>query len=134
MKTPIEYRLNFPVQAVAIVALFENAGLPRPTKDLVRIEKIFANSDIVFSAWHSDTLVGICRVITDFGFSCYLPDLAVAKAFQRQGIGRTLINHVRSTIGDEVSLVLLSVPDAAEYYKKLGFQKIDDGFIMKRRR
>jgi len=130
----IEYRHNFPLEAADVAAVFDNSGIRRPTKDLARIERMFANANLILSAWHEGKLVGVCRALTDFSYCCYLSDLAVDKAFQKHGIGRELIARVRSAIGEEVALVLLSAPEAMEYYPKVSFEKIENGFIIKRTR
>ena len=130
----IEYRHNFPLEAADVAAVFDASGIRRPTKDLARIERMFANANLIFSAWHEGKLVGVCRALTDFSYCCYLSDLAVVKAFQKHGIGRELIARVRSTVGEEVALVLLSAPEAMKYYPKVGFEKIENGFIIKRAR
>lgn len=130
----IEYRHNFPLEAADVAAVFDNSGIRRPTKDLARIERMFANANLILSAWHEGKLVGVCRALTDFSYCCYLSDLAVDKAFQKHGIGRELIARVRSAIGEEVALVLLLAPEAMEYYPKVGFEKIENGFIIKRAR
>lgn len=130
----IEYRHNFPLEAADVAAVFDNSGIRRPTKDLARIERMFANANLILSAWHEGKLIGVCRALTDFSYCCYLSDLAVDKAFQKHGIGRELIARVRSAIGEEVALVLLSAPEAKEYYPKVGFEKIENGFIIKRAR
>ncbi|MGB4765831.1 MAG: GNAT family N-acetyltransferase [Rugosibacter sp.] len=128
----IEYRHNFPLEAADVAAVFDASDIRRPTKDLARIERMFANANLILSAWHEGKLVGVCRALTDFSYCCYLSDLAVDKAFQKHGIGRELIARVRSAIGEEVALVLLSAPEAMEYYPKVGFEKIENGFIIKR--
>lgn len=132
--SPIEYRHNFPLDAADVVTVFDASGIRRPTDDLARIGRMFANANLTFSAWHEGRLVGVCRALTDFSYCCYLSDLAVDKAFQKHGIGRELIARVRSVIGDEVALVLLSAPEAMGYYPKVGFEKIENGFIIKRAR
>jgi predicted N-acetyltransferase YhbS len=60
--------------------------------------------------------------------------LAVDKAYQNRGIGQQLIANVRSAIGEEVALILVSAPEAIAYYPKAGFEKIENGFIIKRLR
>lgn len=130
----IEYRHNFPLEAADVAAVFDASGIRRPTKDLARIERMFANANLILSAWHEGKLVGVCRALTDFSYCCYLSDLAVDKAFQKHGIGRELIARARSAIGEEVALVLLSAPEAMEYYPKVGLEKIENGFIIKRTR
>ncbi len=130
----IKYRQNAPLAATDIAALFDDSGIRRPTHDLARIERMFANANLVFSAWDDGKLVGVCRALTDFSYCCYLSDLAVARAYQQHGIGRELIAHVQATIGEEVALILLSAPEAMGYYPKVGFEKVENGFIIKRSR
>lgn len=128
----IEYRQNVPLAAAEVAALFDDSGIRRPTRDLARIARMFANANLVFSAWDQGKLVGVCRALTDFSYCCYLSDLAVAKAYQKHGIGRELIARVQAEIGQEVALILLSAPEAMGYYPKVGFEKVENGFIIKR--
>ena len=130
----IEYRHNFPLEVADVAAVFDASGIRRPTKDLARIERMFANANLILSAWHEGKLVGVCRALTDFSYCCYLSDLAVDKAFQKHGIGRELIARAHSAIGEEVALILLSAPEAMGYSPKVGFEKIENGFIIKRAR
>lgn len=130
----ISYHLNTPLPAAAVAAVFDASGIRRPTHDLPRIERMFANADLVLSAWDGERLVGVCRALTDFSYCCYLSDLAVDRAYQHQGIGRELVERVRAAIGEEVALILLSAPEAMEYYPRLGFDPIDNGFIIRRSR
>jgi predicted N-acetyltransferase YhbS len=130
----IEYRQNAPLNATDVAALFDDSGIRRPTHDLPRIERMFVNANLVFSAWDDGKLVGVCRALTDFSYCCYLSDLAVTKAYQKHGIGRELITRVQAAIGEEVALILLSAPEAMDYYPKVGFEKVENGFIIKRSR
>ena len=130
----IEYRHNTSLAAADVAAVFESSSIRRPTEDLARIERMFANANLVISAWHENRLVGVCRALTDFSYCCYLSDLAVDKAYQKHRIGKELIARIQAAIGDEVALILLSSPEAMEYYPKLGFEKVENGFIIKRRR
>lgn len=132
--TQIEYRHNTSLAAADVAAVFESSSIRRPTTDLARIERMFANANLVISAWHKNKLVGVCRALTDFCYCCYLSDLAVDKAYQKHGIGSELIARIQETIGDEVALILLSSPEAMGYYPKLGFEKVENGFIIKRMR
>lgn len=130
----IEFRHNFPLEAADVAAVFAASGIRRPIHDLARIGRMFANADLVVSAWHEGRLVGVCRALTDFSYCCYLSDLAVDGEFQERGIGRQLIAHVRSAIGEEVALLLLSAPEAMDYYPKIGFENVGNAFLIKRLR
>lgn len=130
----IEYRQNLPLDPEDVVRVYESSGLTRPTQDIARIGRMFAGSNLVISAWSDAVLVGVCRALTDYSYCCYLADLAVDRNFQKQGIGRQMIQRVRTAIGEEVSLMLLSAPGAMSYYPKLGFATIENGFVVKRAR
>ena len=130
----IEYRHNVPLDPREVVRVFAAAGMPRPVDDLPRIARMFAHANLVVSAWAAGRLVGICRAITDYSYCCYISEIAVEPAFQQHGIGRALVAQVHDTLGDEVSLILLSVQEAMEFYPKLGFALADNAFVLKRRR
>ena len=130
----INYKINAPIETAQIIELYRNCGLPRPIDDEQRITEMFANSNLVISAWNDDELIGISRSITDFVWSCYLADLAVRKKFQKYGIGRKLVELTKEQLGEKSMILLLSVPDAMEYYPKIGMTKVENGFILNRKR
>lgn len=129
----IQYKVNEPLNAADIIELYRAAGLPRPVDDADRIQRIFAGSNLVISAWIEGKLVGVSRSITDGAWSCYLADLAVHPDHQRHGVGRQLVEKTREAVGDETMVLLLSVPDAMEYYPKIGMEKLDNAFIFWRK-
>ena len=115
-----------------VIELYDNAGLPRPTSDKERIQKMFDNSNLVVTAWDNDLLVGVSRSITDWVWACYLSDLAVRDDYKKAGIGRQLINLTREKVGNQSMILLLSVPAAMEYYPKVGFERQESSFIINR--
>ena len=132
-KTTIHYRTGFLPPVADIIRVLQDSGIVRPTHDVARIEKMFAHANLVVTAWEGETLVGVCRALTDFSYCCYLSDLAVNKSHQGQGIGQQLIEQVKHKIGDKVALILLSAASAMSYYPGIGFDKIENGFIIKRK-
>ena|SRR5882672_2936225 len=128
----IIYKLDAMPEIGIIVDLYNSSGLNRPTVDNERIAKMYANSNLIASAWHEDKLAGIARSLTDFCYCCYLSDLAVRQEYKCAGIGKKLIELTKETVGESSNLVLLAAPEAIEYYPKVGFEKIENGFIVKR--
>lgn len=130
----IQYQVNAELSVADVIRVFNASGIVRPTQDAARIEHMFAQANLVVSAWHEGRLVGVARGLTDYSYCCYLSDLAVDKAYQRQGIGGALLEQVRQVLGPEVSLILLSAPEAMDYYPKVGFVHADNAFLIKRAR
>ena len=128
----IKYLKNVDLNLEDIILVFEKSSINRPIGNKNRIKSMFDNSNLIISAWDQDKLVGLCRALTDFSYCCYLSDLAVDMDYQRQGIGKTMIDLVKKEISDEVSLILLSSPSSMSFYPKVGFGKIENGFIIKR--
>jgi len=130
----ITFEVNRSIPIREIIALYNDSGLNRPTADVERIEKMYMHSNLIISAWHGSELVGIARSLTDHCYCCYLSDLAVKKSYQKQGIGKTLIEKTRAIIGEETMLLLLSAPTAMDYYPKIGMENLVNAFAIKRSR
>ncbi|WP_345949856.1 GNAT family N-acetyltransferase [Mucilaginibacter sp. PAMB04274] len=128
----ITYQFDVLPNTEAIIDLYNSSTIVRPTNDKDRISNMYANSNLVATAWHGDLLVGVARSLTDFSYSCYLSDLAVRKEYQHQGIGKQLVWLTKQKLGDQCMLLLLAAPAAIDYYPKIGMDKVDSGFIIKR--
>ena len=128
----IEFKVGIIPETSEIIQVYSNSGINRPIKDNKRITKMYTNSNLIITAWLNNELIGISRSITDFCYACYLSDLAVKSKYQKEGIGKRLIELTKKEIGKETALVLLSASIAMEYYPKIGFEKIDNGFIIRR--
>ena len=98
----------------------------RPVDDLATITGMLANADIIVAARNElGQLVGVSRAITDYHYCTYLSDLAVDRAYQRQGIGRELIRRTHEAAGIKTRLILLSAPAASTYYPHIGMSPHD---------
>lgn len=130
----INYRTDITPDTDQIIDVYNSSGINRPTTDKERIAKMYSNSNLIVTAWDNDKLIGISRSLTDFCYCCYLSDLAVRKDYQAIGIGKKLIELTKNCIGEQTTLILLSAPTALDYYPIVGFDKIDNGFIIKRKK
>lgn len=130
----ITYKTNAKLEAHELSDLFKASGIKRPVEDLNRVKNMIDNSNLLITAWDGDKLVGVARALSDFSYCCYLSDLAVDKDYQNQGIGHELVNEIQKMIGDESNLVLLSAPEAMEYYPKIGFEKAGNAYIIYRKK
>lgn len=129
----ITYRNDIRPTAEAVAEVFRSSGIRRPVDDLKRIQAMIDHADLVHTAWDGDRLVGIGRSLTDHRYCCYLSDLAVRGDYQRRGIGKELIARLRASLSDECMLLLLSAPNAMTYYPHVGFEKIENAFLIQRK-
>ena len=104
----------------------------RPADDRDKLSKMVANADILLTARSEGRLVGIARSMTDFAHATYMADLAVDEAFQKQGIGKQLIERTHLAAGKHTILLLLAAPKAVDYYPHIGMQKHDSCWIIPR--
>ena len=131
-KMQIKFRSEVVPATESIIDLYSSSGINRPTADSERISRMYANSNLVVTAWDKDKLVGISRSLTDFCYCCYLADLAVREEYKHKGIGKKMIEITKAIVGEQSMLLLLAAPSAIEYYPKVGLEKVDNGFIIKR--
>ena len=132
-KQPITYKVNATITPIELANVFIESGIRRPVDDFSRLQRMIDNGDLLITAWDNKKLVGVARAITDFSYCCYLSDLAVHQHYQKQGIGKKLVHLVQEQISDEVTLLLLSSPVAIDYYPRIGFEKVDNGFRISRK-
>ena len=129
----ITYKIAKSFDIEKIIEVFESSGIVRPTKEKELIKSMFENANLVYFAYDNEELIALARCVTDFSYCCYLSDLAVKKDYQKQGIGKMLIEKVKEHIGEKVALILLSASTAMNYYPKVNFEKADNAFIIKRK-
>jgi ribosomal protein S18 acetylase RimI-like enzyme len=130
----ITYKTDTKPEAHQLSDLFKSSGIKRPIEDFNRIKKMIDNANLIITAWDGDKLIGIARALTDFSYCCYLSDLAVDKEYQNKGIGQTLVNKLQNIIGEESNVILISSPEAMEYYPKIGFDKCSNAYIIHRKK
>ena len=131
----IVYRNDLKISVKEFIDLLTRSTLDkrRPVNEPDRIKKMLEHGNILITAWSGNLLVGVSRAMSDFSFCCYLSDLAVDEAFQRQGIGKKLIEETHKVSGENTSLILLAAPAAVEYYPKVGMERFMDCFIISRK-
>lgn len=132
MRRPIDYRVNAPVTVEAFRDLLVRSTLAarRPVDDRDTLAAMLAQANLIVTAWAGETLVGISRSLTDVAYVCYLADLAVDEAYQRQGIGRDLVARTKAALGARAMIVLLAAPAAADYYGKIGFTRHERCWVL----
>lgn len=131
-RSMIHYSTDQTISEAQFIDILKRSGLGerRPIDDLVCMEAMVGNADLITTAWHGDTLVGIARSVTDFCYCCYLSDLAVDRDYQSRGIGSKLISVTQAALEPRCKIILLAAPAAASYYPRVGFQQHDSAWVL----
>lgn len=129
--SPVDYQTEPSLTAGEFIDLLVRSTLAerRPVDDRERIETMMRNADLILTARIEGRLVGVARAITDFAYCCYLSDLAVDEACQRQGIGKELMRRVAEAAGPGTKLILLAAPKAVDYYPKIGMVRHESCWV-----
>ena len=110
-------------------------GSSRPVDDEERLASMLAGAGIIVTArldQPGTPLVGVVRGMSDFAWSCYLSEVAVSSSAQGLGIGKGLLDEVRRQLGERVSIILLSVPEAVGFYERAGMTSMPNAFWYRR--
>ena len=113
---------NLSAEEFQAVLITSTLAERRPAQDLRHLDTMLRHADIIITARDGGKLIGIARAITDYAYCCYLSDLAVDQAYQKQGIGKHLIEETHKLSGERTSLFLVSAPAAEGYYPKIGMR------------
>lgn len=119
----IRYTTQSDLNVEQVIALYKNCSLGqrRPVDEPEKFAQMIQHANLIVTAWQGEQLVGLARAFTDFVHVTYLADLVVDERCQRQGIGRALIQLIKTKTEPSCRIVLLAAPSAKEYYAKLGF-------------
>ena len=102
-------------------------------KNPLIVEKAIRNSTIIKKATYDSKTVGMARAIGD-GMSYLLVDVVVSSKYQKQGIGKKLVNSIiddikNETMAGEYSTInLISIRGMEKFYESCGFEAVPFGY------
>ena len=135
MKAPgdIVYALEPTLDSVEFADVLQRSGLGerRPVDRPEMMAAMTSGADVIVTARHADQLIGVSRAISDFAYCTYLSDLAVDRLFQRQGIGRRLLDETHKAAGTGTTLILLAAPAAVDYYPHIGMERHESCWVIR---
>ena len=123
----ITYKQNPQLDFQAVLDLYASVGWTGYSSHPEMLEKALEHSLLVLAAVYGDRLVGLLRAVGDGYSIIFIQDILVLPAYQRQGIGRNLLEQAISHFPGIYQLHLLT--DNAEktrsFYEALGFTAVD---------
>lgn len=90
-------------------------------------ERGIEHTSFLVSVKSGEKIIGMGRILFDFGCVAYMTDIIVIPDYQGKGIGsrivETLIQKLKndSDVNDEILLTILSAKGKEGFYKKFGF-------------
>jgi ribosomal protein S18 acetylase RimI-like enzyme len=104
-----------------IYALSEAEGWNSPRVSKAQTLESWHNSWPVLVLLYEENVIGFLRALTDHAITTYIADILVAPGWQRQGLGRALL-EVCHQLTPQTHFVLMSVKEAVKFYEKDGFE------------
>ncbi|MEM1220880.1 MAG: GNAT family N-acetyltransferase [Bacteroidota bacterium] len=100
---------------------------PLGTRNPEELKKASEQSYTVCTAWHSETMVGFGRAISDGQYQSVIYDIVVLPEYQGKGIGTSITQKLLEEQPDSSTVLLYAVPGKEGFYRKLGFGDLTTG-------
>ena len=92
----------------------------------------FSKSTFKCFAFDGTKLVGFGRTIDDGKYYATVVDVVVHPDYQRNSIGRQIMQNLQAAMKGFLVTTLTAAPDAQDFYKKLGWRKLKTGMMLPR--
>ena len=97
-------------------------------------ERGLAHTTFLVAVRDADQIVGMGRMLFDFGYTAYLGDIIVRPEYQGRGIGGQIVERLvgrtmdAAVAGDKIMFILGAAKDKEPFYEKFGFQRRPNEF------
>lgn len=91
-------------------------------------ERGLAHTAFVVAARDGGKIVGMGRMLFDYGYTAYLGDVIIRPEYQGMGIGTEIVTRLKDMVmevaeqGDNIMFILGAATGKEGFYEKLGFQ------------
>ena len=130
-KISILLSTNKNIDLYALEKLCDTVGwVRRPIKKVkVAIENSFTIISLSYHENNKNRLIAFARATSDNTFNATIWDVVVHPEFQKQGLGKILINEIIKQLrySDINTITLFADPQVLKFYKNLGFISDPDG-------
>ena len=124
----IRHVCNPQLDFVAALDLYASVGWSNYTNQPQQLEQAFHQSLFVMAAYDDEELVGLIRAVGDGLTIVFIQDLLVYPHYQRQGIGRSLVQETLERFKDvyQIQLATEQSDKNLAFYQELGFRRQED--------
>ncbi|WP_072032231.1 GNAT family N-acetyltransferase [Crocinitomix catalasitica] len=99
-------------------------------RDIKEIQNAFLKSSFTCFVYKDDRIIGFGRTVDDGQYYALLVDVAVHPKFQKQGIGKSIVNVLSTALKDYLFVSLTAAPNKEEFYQKIGWKKQKSAYIL----
>lgn len=91
-------------------------------------ERGLAHTAFVVAARDDEKIVGMGRMLFDYGYTAYLGDVIIRPEYQGRGIGTEIVTRLKDMVmeaaeqGDNIMFILGAATGKEGFYEKLGFK------------
>ena len=124
----IHYKINPQLDFAAVLDLYDSVSWSNYTNRPQQLEQAFHQSLFVMAAYDDEELVGLIRAVGDGLTIIFIQDLLVYPHYQRQGIGRSLLQKTLERFKDvyHIQLATEQSDKNLAFYQELGFRRQED--------
>jgi GNAT superfamily N-acetyltransferase len=113
---------NDVIETDEVIALYQANHWSSAEKP-VQLMNALRNSHTLVTARLDGQLVGLANAISDGHLVVYYPHMLIHPNFQRQGIGRKIMEEMQKIYGDFHQQMLTADGEAIDFYEALGFER-----------
>lgn len=123
----ITYKQNPQLDFQAVLEIYDSVGWTNYTDRPTMLQKALKHSLFVLAAFDGDRLVGLLRTVGDGHSIVFIQDILVLPTYQRQGIGRQLLEQAIAYFPGIYQLHLLTdnTEKTRSFYEAIGFTAVD---------
>ncbi|AXI67886.1 GNAT family N-acetyltransferase [Streptococcus suis] len=123
----ITYQQHPQLDFQAVLDLYASVGWTNYTDRPAMLQKALEHSLFVLAAYDGDRLVGLLRAVGDGHSIVFIQDILVLPPYQRQGIGRQLLEQAITHFSGIYQLHLLTdnTEKTRSFYEAIGFTAVD---------
>lgn len=118
----INVQLDGPVQTEEVVEIYRANGWSSAEKP-VDLMAALQNSHALVTARMDGRLIGVGNAISDGHLVVCFPHMLVHPEYQRQGVGRAMMEKMQTRYRGFHQQILLADGDAVAFYERIGFSR-----------
>ncbi len=103
---------------------------PLGTREPDKLEQASKNSFVVCSLFADGKMIGFGRAISDGQYQSAIYDVVVLPEFQKQGVGKTIMNALLEKLPKTSTVLIYAAPGKENFYRKFEFNSLKTGMAL----